>query len=41
MAVNEPIPKAQPEGEVCLCCHNSLATTNIFTTDSLGYAFCT
>jgi hypothetical protein len=27
MAVNEPIPRAQPEGEVCLRCHNSLATS--------------
>ena len=25
MVVNEPIPKAQPEGEICLHCHNSLA----------------
>ena len=27
MAVNEPIPRAEPEGEVCLRCHNSLATS--------------
>ena len=27
MAVNEPIPRAQPEGEVCLRSHNSLATS--------------
>ena len=27
MAVNEPILRAQPEGEVCLRSHNSLATS--------------
>ena len=27
MAVNEPIPRAQPEGEVCLCRQNSLANS--------------
>ena len=27
MAVNEPIPRVQPKGEVCLRCHNSLATS--------------
>ena len=27
MAVNQPIPRAQPEGEVCLRSHNSLATS--------------
>ena len=27
MAVNKSIPRVQPEGEVCLCCHNSLATS--------------
>ena len=27
MAVNEPIPRAEPEGEVCLRRHNSLATS--------------
>ena len=27
MAVNEPIPRVQPEGEVCLRRHNSLATS--------------
>jgi len=26
MAVNEPSPRAQPENEVCLRSHNSLAT---------------
>jgi len=27
MAVNEPSPRAQPEDEVCLRSHNSLATS--------------
>ena len=27
MAVNDPIPRAEPEGEVCLRRHNSLATS--------------
>ena len=27
MAVNEPIPRAEPEGEICLRRHNSLATS--------------
>ena len=47
MVVNEMIPRAQPESdhEICLRCHNSLATSESliynFTTDRLGYAFIT
>ena len=31
MAVNKPSPKAQPEDEVCLHSHNSLATSQSLT----------
>ena len=50
MAVNKPIPRAEPEGEVCLRRHNSLATSEsliyllpeaIQNAGRQGYAFST